>query len=537
MLTNANVRCVPQEKTTPSKTGTTSNSRFWNRLLPLKASTKQRVEADVEVAEEEGKHCDELGRREREGQESFDRSDNRNAEEKEPFQDTESPSSGDSSQGNCSSTDAECNEDDLYGCPGASLSTRAPPSADSSSDDLPVAVSAVVARLVRTAFDDEQGNDDEGNEYDYENNDYSDAVLTTAQMVTHSAAYHRLNSGKDSPTRRIPPPFSGGFRRNDEDGSEGDDDVFVFEAPTNSNSGNGINSGDRGVGVGGVGRVSDCESFDTPSTPHDIHLSEGPDVPAPAPAPAPAPTPATPPLPYSVLAPRPGPGPEVKTPMSRAGGGPGHTPGIQNHTPMGGKGPWVKGPGGMMSGRGCGRGDNVSSLTRKPPGNIWDNGLNNQWGPKNKKLEKSYSKEEQEYTQLMNPGKWKRRNSHVLEWVKVADGEFVVKEKDKTKESKGGVLKGSGSGRKTNDLEWIRLPDGSFEVREKPSEVSSKKEESSSNSDEIIDGLTLRNFIGKAAGGGTGGGTGGGAGSGGKVAGGGGGKMSGNNDNNSSTQI
>ena len=164
-----------------------------------------------------------------------------------------------------------------------------------------------------------------------------------------------------------------------------------------------------------------------------------------------------------------------------------------------------------MSGRGCGRGDNTSSsAVRRPPGYVWDNGLKNQWGPRTDNLNKSFVKEEQGYTQLMIPGKWKRRNSHVLEWVKIADGEFVVKEKDKAKGDMncgggGVVLEGYSSSpgmRKTNNLEWVRLPDGTFEVREKVPESNTKKDEISSNYDDNNDSNSnkLRSYTGKAGG-------------------------------------
>ena len=486
---------------TSSKPVASSNSRFWNTIFSGKAATKQNADTSIEAAEE-GK-CSDADERARRG---------KGGEEEESCHDMGTPSSHDSAQLNSYGTDAECSDSDFYASPSASLSCPAPPSANSSSDGLPVAVSAVVARLVGTAFDDELGADDEGNEQDRDNNDYSDAVLTTAQLVTHSAAYHRLNPGHDSPTSRVPPPFSGGFRRNDEDDDEdweggGDGDIYIFGAPLHSDAGRDTHSGgkEKGEGEGEV-EGNGGDSFATPRLPRDISLPKSPSVPVPA----------TPSLPYTVLAPRPG------QPLTRAGGGGGHAPSSHNMTPLGVKGPWVRSPGGMMSGRGCGRGDGMSSSARRPPGNIWDNGLNNQWGPKSDKSGKTYEKEKQEYTQLMNPGKWKRRNSHVLEWVKVADGEFVVKEKGKMKGNIGSGLEGQGAGRKTNDLEWVRLADGSFEVREKPSESNSKKEDSSGNSDENVDGLTLRGFIGKGAGG---------------AGGGGGDKMSGNMDNNSSSKI
>ena len=502
--TNTHVRCVLQELMTSSKPVTSSNSRFWNTIFPAKPTTKQNADTSIEAAEEEKcSDADERGGRGR-------------GEEKESCPYMGTPSSQESAQLNRYGTDAECSDSDFYASPSASLSCPVPPSANSSSDGLPVAVSAVVARLVGTAFDDELGADDEGNEQDRDNNDYSDAVLTTAQLVTHSATYHRLNSGYDSPTSRVPPPFSGGFRRNDEDDDDdedgeggGDGDICVFGAPVHSNAARDIHTGgkdkDEGEGDGNGG-----DSFATPPLPRDNSLPKSPN----------ALVPATPSLPYSVSAPRPG---QI---LTRAGGGAGHTPSSHNMTPLGVKGPWIRSPGGMMSGRGCGRGDGMSSSTRRPIGKIWDNGLNNQWGPKSDKSGKTYEKKKQEYTQLMNPGKWKRRNSHVLEWVKVADGEFVVKEKGKMNGNIGGGLEGQGAGRKTNDLEWVRLADGSFEVREKPSESNSKKEDSSGNSNENIDGLTSKGFIGKGAGGARGGGGEGG-----------GDKMPGNMDNNSSSKI
>ena len=550
-LTITHLRCVLQVGKTSSKPDKLSNFRFWNRIFPARATMKERMEAFAEGEEErkynEGiessvrdrdRDCDrdrdsgriEEGEGEREiegeGDRAFDRLGNSSAEEKEssPNQDRElssSSSSRDSSVIMNSSTGAECQDNDFYGSPGISISIPASPSVDSSLDDLPVAVSAVMARLVCTAFDDEQGVDDEGNELDCNNNDYSDAVLTTAQLVTQSAAYHRLNHGKDSPTNRVPPPFSEGFRRNDEDGDE-DEDVYIFESPICSDSGNGIHTGDKGrVEDYGKGGRNNDERVIKSSTLHDTRLLGGSIVPVPVPVPALAPAPELVPgtlplpLPYSVLTPRPGPGQGqgVKTPMSRAGGGPGHTFRAQN-TPPGGKGPWFKGSGVMMSGRGCGRGDNTSlSAMRRPPGNVWDNRLKNQWGPKTDNLNKSFVKEEQEYTQLMNPGKWKRRNSHVLEWVKVADGEFVVKEKEKTRcdinggGGGGGVLEGSSSSpvmRRTNDLEWVQLPDGTFEVREKVPELNTKKGEISSNCDDNSNSnsnsIKLRSFTGKAGG-------------------------------------
>jgi hypothetical protein len=489
---------------TSSKPVTSSSSRFWNTIFPAKATINQNADTSIEAAEE-GKSSDaeERGSGGRGGE-----------EEKESCHDMGTPSSQESAQLNSDGTDAECSDSDFYASPSASLSCPAAPSANSSSDGLPVAVSAVVARLVGTAFDDELGADDEGNEQDRDNNDYSDAVFTTAQLVTHSAAYHRLNPGHDSPTSQVPPPFSGGFRRNDEDDDEdgeggGDGDTYVFGAPVHSSIGRDTHTGGKEKGENKV-EGNDGDSFATPRLPCDISLPKSPS----------APVPATPSLPYSMLAPRPG------QTLTRAGGGAGHTPFSHNMTPLGVKGPWVRSPGGMMSGRGCGRGDGMSSSTRRPPGNIWDNGLKNQWGPKSDQSGKTYEKEKQEYTQLMNPGKWKRRNSHVLEWVKVADGEFVVKEKGKLKGNFGSCLEGQGAGRKTNDLEWVRLADGSFEVREKPSESNSKKEDSSGNSDENIDSLSLRVFIGKGAGG-AGGGGGGGVGD----------KMSGSMDNSSSSKI
>jgi hypothetical protein len=95
----------------------------------------------------------------------------------------------------------------------------------------------------------------------------------------------------------------------------------------------------------------------------------------------------------------------------------------------------------------------------------WNRTAGGQWKVIDEKFGKVLVKDDSAYTALMLPGRWKRNENNELEWVKISDGEFVVREKDDESRS---VASDTGScGRRTNDLVWIQMTDSEFLVKEK----------------------------------------------------------------------
>ena len=95
----------------------------------------------------------------------------------------------------------------------------------------------------------------------------------------------------------------------------------------------------------------------------------------------------------------------------------------------------------------------------------WNRTAGGQWKIIDEKFGKVVVKDETAYTALALPGRWKRNENNELEWVKISDGEFVVREKDEELRS---ITSDSGScGRRGNDLIWVQMTDSEFLVKEK----------------------------------------------------------------------
>lgn len=118
----------------------------------------------------------------------------------------------------------------------------------------------------------------------------------------------------------------------------------------------------------------------------------------------------------------------------------------------------------------------------------WNRTAGGQWKIIDEKFGKVVVKDDSAYTALMLPGRWKRNENNELEWVKISDGEFVVREKDEESTS---VASDTGNcGRRGNDLVWVQMTDSDFLVKEKEKEndlrvIHTDSTDSNSTSKEI----------------------------------------------------
>lgn len=277
--------------------------------------------------------------------------------------------------------------------------------------------------------EDEDEDEDEG----YYHNFGGAAVPTTALAHNNPNMFHHFGFSLDSPT-----PFHGGFRTNDEDGEPPDRSLVNFVSVCVPEEGTVFDPP--------TGEVIDLDIPPKPTNLRVMCLSD----------------PSSSVHPLATLPAGGGPGVYGSTHPDSPESKSADKGSVSSSASTKSSNKWGKSPRGV--------GDKgPQPLGVKPLTNQWLRRPGGKWEYIDERFGKVYKKDNHQYASPMSIGQWKRRDSHKIVWVKVANGKVVPEEEEEKDEveSQNALSEGTASGRKGNDLEWIQLSDDEFVVQEK----------------------------------------------------------------------